>query len=164
MRVIIAGGRTFNSVDVMNKGTATLIKAIRKDASLREYHNTPISCVVSGTAYGADYMGELHAKRNGIPIVQYKPNWSVGKSAGFIRNAKMANNADALLAFWDGVSRGTKHMIDLATSRKLPTIVIKYDRPPESRLARIGEDHMAFNFSWIEGDFRVFNFKKVPNE
>ena len=77
---------------------------------------------------------------------------------------EMADNADALLAFWDGVSRGTKHMIDLATSRKLPTIVIKYHRPPESRLACIGEDHMAFNFSWIEGDFRVFNFKKVPNE
>ena len=164
MRVIIAGGRTFNSVDVINKGTATFIKAVRKDDSLREYHNSPISCVVSGTAYGADYMGELYAKRNGIPIMQYKPDWSVGKSAGFIRNAKMADNADALLAFWNGSSRGTAHMIDLAASRGLPTIVIKYHRPPESKLACIGADHLAFNFSWIEGDFRVFNFKKVPNE
>ena len=71
--------------------------------------------IVSGTANGADKLGEKYANDNGYPIKQFSANWDkYGKSAGYKRNAQMADYADTLIAFWDGKSRGTKHMIDLA--------------------------------------------------
>jgi hypothetical protein len=60
-------------------------------------------------------MGERWAKENNLPIERYPADWdNHGKSAGYRRNAEMAENAEALLALWDFKSRGTKHMIDLA--------------------------------------------------
>ena len=74
-----------------------------------------ISTVVSGTARGADQLGEQWADMFDIPVDQYPAQWDVfGKSAGYVRNETMARNAEALIAVWDGKSRGTKHMIDLA--------------------------------------------------
>ena len=49
-----------------------------------------------------------------------------GKAAGYIRNREMAQNADALVAFWDGESRGTKSMIDLAKEYDLAVRVLKF--------------------------------------
>jgi hypothetical protein len=49
-----------------------------------------------------------------------------GKGAGYIRNATMAKNADAVIAFWDGNSPGTKHMIDIANQKKLPVRIIRF--------------------------------------
>jgi hypothetical protein len=48
----------------------------------------------------------------------------LGKSAGYIRNDEMAQYADMLIAFWDGTSKGTKHMIDLANKRGIKVVVI----------------------------------------
>ena len=46
-------------------------------------------------------------------------DWDLdGKSAGFKRNVKMAEYADALVAFWDGESKGTKHMIETAKEKR----------------------------------------------
>ena len=74
-----------------------------------------ITEVVSGTCRGVDKMGEDWAKRNDIPIKQFPPVWGMfGRSAGPLRNATMANYADALIALWDNKSRGTKNMIDVA--------------------------------------------------
>ena len=50
--------------------------------------------------------------------VRFEPDWDrYGRGAGFRRNTEMAEHADALVAVWDGASRGTKHMID--TMRRL---------------------------------------------
>ena len=47
-------------------------------------------------------------------------NWDTfGKRAGYIRNQEMANNADALVAFWDEESKGTRHMIEIAKKQNL---------------------------------------------
>jgi hypothetical protein len=74
-----------------------------------------VSLVVSGGAQGADTLAERWAKNNNIPVKVFLPEWDVyGKSAGFIRNELIINEADMVLAFWDGVSKGTKHSIDLA--------------------------------------------------
>ena len=79
-----------------------------------------ISLVVSGTARGADYWGERWAEANNIPIVRYYPDWNKhGKAAGPIRNKLMADNADALIAVWDGKSSGTKNMIETAKKKGL---------------------------------------------
>ena len=57
-------------------------------------------------------------------ITQFPADWNKqGKAARYKRNEQMANYANALIAFWDGKSKGTKHMIKLAKSRGLKTNV-----------------------------------------
>lgn len=80
--------------------------------------------VVSGTAAGADRLGERWAEVAGVPCVRFPADWNTyGKRAGFLRNEQMADNADALIALWDGESRGTKHMIDIAKRKGLVVYV-----------------------------------------
>lgn len=79
-----------------------------------------ITEIVSGTARGSDKFGEQFAEDNGIPLSRFPANWNKhGKSAGYVRNTEMAEYADALIAIWDGESRGTKHMIDIANKKSL---------------------------------------------
>lgn len=81
--------------------------------------------VVSGTARGVDLMGELIAAFHKIPVKRFPADWDEhGLSAGMLRNAIMADYADALFAIWDGVSKGTKHMIDNATKKGLSVVTI----------------------------------------
>ncbi len=83
-----------------------------------------ITAVVSGTARGGDQLGEQYAADHKLPLHRYPADWNThGRAAGYIRNEVMADNADALLAIWDGTSRGTKHMIDIARQRGLPVYV-----------------------------------------
>jgi glycerophosphoryl diester phosphodiesterase len=79
-----------------------------------------VSEVVSGTARGADTFGEMWAMRNNIPIKRFPANWKkLGRRAGIERNKEMADYADALVAIWDGMSKGTQHMIKDAESKGL---------------------------------------------
>lgn len=74
-----------------------------------------IGMTLSGRARGADQMGEKWAMERDLMIECYAANWDAyGKGAGHIRNEVMASHADALIAIWDGVSPGTKHMIAIA--------------------------------------------------
>ncbi len=71
-------------------------------------------------ARGADKLGYDWGKANNIPIAEFPADWNrYGKSAGYRRNVEMAKNADALLALWDGKSRGTRHMIEIAVCQGL---------------------------------------------
>jgi len=115
MKVIIAGGRNFNNYEL-------LCTKCDKYLSLQ----TEIE-IVSGTANGADKLGEKYATERGYPIKQFTPDWAKhGKSAGYKRNGEMALYADALIAFWDSNSKGTGHMIDLAKSFGLKVKVVLY--------------------------------------
>jgi len=59
-----------------------------------------------------DGLAEEWARENGIPIKRFPADWDKhGKAAGPIRNRAMAEYADALLAVWDGESKGTANMI-----------------------------------------------------
>jgi hypothetical protein len=106
MKVIIAGSRQISNyqvvVDVLNNADIVITQ------------------VVSGAARGVDKLGERWAIENNIPIKQFLPDWSkYGRSAGYIRNEQMAKYAEGLVAIWDGYSRGTGHMIDLARKHRL---------------------------------------------
>ena len=80
--------------------------------------------IISGTARGVDRLGEQFAANNGIPVNKFPADWEAhGKSAGYKRNELMADNADALIAIWDGESKGTKHMIDIAKRKGLKVYV-----------------------------------------
>jgi hypothetical protein len=83
-----------------------------------------ITEVVSGTARGVDQLGEKWASFVSIPVKRFPANWDLhGKSAGYKRNEEMAEYADALIAIWDGESRGTLHMINIANSKGLKVFV-----------------------------------------
>ncbi len=110
MRVIVAGSRGITD-------KAVVMQALR-DAFLWEGINP--TCIVSGTARGVDRLGEEIARSAGLRIDSRPADWNRhGKRAGFLRNEEMADNADALVAVWDGSSPGTKHMIAAARARGL---------------------------------------------
>lgn len=106
MRTIIAGSRGIVLFEILER-------AIQKAPF-------EITTVISGGARGVDRMGEKWAKKNKIPLEIFPADWvKHGKGAGYIRNRLMADNAEALIALWDGVSRGTRNMIDEAKARNL---------------------------------------------
>lgn len=83
--------------------------------------------LVSGGAKGADKLAEKVADTLGIDIIVYPAKWDTyGKSAGYIRNTKIVENSEHLIAFWDGKSKGTKHSIDLARKNNVPVTIILY--------------------------------------
>ena len=87
--------------------------------------------ILSGGASGADLMGEQYAADRGYTVQRYPAQWNIfGKRAGLIRNRLMAENADALIAFWDGRSKGTQNMIYEAMRAGLQIAVkqIRLDR------------------------------------
>jgi hypothetical protein len=85
-----------------------------------------ISLVVSGTAKGADTWGEVWANMHKILIQRFPASWNeYGKRGGVIRNGLMADNADALIAVWDGQSAGTKNMIATAEAKGLLVFVYR---------------------------------------
>ncbi|MGV8946616.1 MAG: DUF2493 domain-containing protein [Lutibacter sp.] len=113
IKIIIAGGRNFEDYDKLCRVCDDFLK---NDSNIE---------IVSGAYKGADLLGELYAKERNYPIKQFPADWRrYGKSAGQKRNVEMAIYADALIAFWDGKSKGTKNMIDLATQAGLKVMVI----------------------------------------
>lgn len=91
-----------------------------------EQSNYEITEVVSGTARGVDQLGEEWARLNQVPVKKFPADWNKnGKAAGPIRNRQMAEYVEALIALWDGKSRGTKNMIDEATKKGLKVYVYR---------------------------------------
>lgn len=116
--IIVCGSRVYDNYD---KFCSSLERFLSKYDS---------ADIISGGARGVDNMAIRYANLHNIPLHVFNANWSVyGKSAGYIRNAEMLefarNNGNPIvLAFWDGVSPGTKHMINLAKSSGVETMII----------------------------------------
>lgn len=114
-KVIIAGGRDFDNYELLKE---------KCDAILGSKQNVEI---VSGTARGADELGERYAEEARLSVKHFPADWNrFGNAAGSIRNAEMAKYANALIAFWDGKSRGTDNMIYSANHLGLAVRVIRY--------------------------------------
>lgn len=104
-KLIIAGSRDFSDY-------AFLEKAYREN-------KLNASEIVSGLARGADSLGVRLAHNLLIPLKTFEANWDAeGKRAGILRNIQMGDYADTLLSFWNGESKGTKHMIEYMGSLK----------------------------------------------
>ncbi len=136
-RVIIAGGRDFNDYELLHKELYNILFKLnmRYEDNLVAYINQ--FEIVSGHARGADIMGEKFADEHDIKLKIFPAEWDkYGKSAGYRRNAEMAKYAvegkeqgviGVLIAFWDGKSKGTKSMIDLAKRYGLDEVyVVRY--------------------------------------
>ena len=110
MKIAVIGSRTFNDYELVKETLSTFT----------------ISLLVSGGAKGADSLGERYANENNIETLIFKPDWKKhGPAAGPLRNTDIVNNADTIIAFWDGESRGTKDSITKAEKLGKEVIIIK---------------------------------------
>lgn len=115
MRVIIAGSRNFSDYELLEKTIDNVRQTI------------PIDEIVSGTATGADSLGEHYAKQKGLEVKYFPADWaSYGKAAGAIRNKQMSSYADMCIVFWDSKSKGTKNMIQTALKDELYVKIIRF--------------------------------------
>ncbi len=115
MKTIIAGSRSFTNTEF---GYEKLEHLFSKKEPTE---------IISGGARGADYIGEQFANDLHIPIKRFLPDWDkFGKLAGFRRNEQMAEYADSLVAFWDGKSKGTEHMIRIAREKGLKIRIVTF--------------------------------------
>ena len=129
LRIIIAGGRDFKDYDVLKQSCIKILKELHNESAFFKQSLE----IVSGTASGADKFGEVFAETYKLKLSRFPAKWDVhGKSAGYIRNKEMAEYASqddilgVLIAFWDGKSKGTKLMIDLAKKYNLRVFVVNY--------------------------------------
>lgn len=102
--------------------------------------------VISGGAPGIDTVAEQAARARGMTVRVYPADWRThGKRAGFIRNGEMVRAADAITAFWDGVSRGTRDTIGQALDSEKPCIVYTHEgvHPLTRSTMRLFPDHWA---------------------
>ncbi len=117
VRLIIAGSRSIYGLP----GMEALEEAVEKAGYAK---STEIKHVLCGGARGVDELGKAWAEHYGIPVYEFPANWDrYKKSAGIIRNIQMVEHADALLAVWDGVSNGTRHVIGEAKKQGLRVYV-----------------------------------------
>lgn len=112
----MAGSRTFNYPDLLDK--------VLTQYRLFHFNFTEL---IHGGARGADTLAMLWAEKNEIPVRCFPADWDkYGKKAGYIRNKQMAEYGEILIAFWDGQSKGTRMMIELAKEHNVNVIIVKY--------------------------------------
>ena len=127
MKTIIAGSRDIlpprsgmSAYEWMRAYSKALYTVMNVVNSIIAKEGLKITEVVSGTAKGVDRLGEAWANKNKVKIKPFPANWNkYGKSAGFLRNSEMADYADVLIIIWDGKSKGSKMMKEIAEKEGL---------------------------------------------
>ena len=118
--IIIAGSRTFNDLKTLTDATDKFL------ATIARMHFGRNVTVISGTAQGADKLGEKYAGMHKYKVTQMPADWErFGKRAGYLRNEEMAKIAHACIVFWKDQSHGSKNMIEIARAKGIPTAVIE---------------------------------------
>jgi hypothetical protein len=131
MYVIIAGSRGLvdrfgGFLDARNQAVV-----VQRALQCSSFSIDEIGCVISGANQSSpDAWGEAWARySDGVDLEQYEADWDQhGRAAGHKRNTEMAEVGDALLAFWDGDSPGTKDMIDKSRDNGLDVEVVRLDK------------------------------------
>jgi hypothetical protein len=114
MKLIIAGSRSFRDYQLLCQVLGS------------ERHR--ITEVLHGGARGADQLGFRWAVRHHVRSRCFAAAWErFGKSAGVRRNQQLAQAGDMLLAFWDGQSPGTAHMVQCMRALSKPVVVIRVE-------------------------------------
>jgi hypothetical protein len=111
MKVVICGSRDLQNYQLVEEAVTR--------------SGFEISTVLSGSSRGVDRLGIAFARNHHHPVQVFMPEWErFGKRAGMVRNREMAQTAEAVIAIWDGQSRGTRNIIELASNRHLPCFVL----------------------------------------
>ena len=92
-----------------------------KDVDLSRYIPPETTLIISGGAIGVDTIAERYADEHGIEKLIIRPEYNLyGKRAPLVRNRLIVDQADLVIAFWDGESRGTAYTVSYAQQRKVP--------------------------------------------
>lgn len=119
-RIIIAGGRDFENYEYM----CEILNDLFYNSTNFEKRDIKI---ISGMAKGVDTFAIRYADEHNLTKILFPANWKLySRAAGFLRNEDMLSIATHLIAFWDGKSSGTKHMIDIAQEKGIPVWVFNY--------------------------------------
>lgn len=114
MKVIIAGSRTVDWTEFIEMWSMIPHEIVNS-----------ITEVVSGAAKGPDKYGEIVANHNKLKVREFPAQWALYKKrSGIVRNMQMGDYADAALIFWDGSSRGSKHMQEYMEKLNKPVVLL----------------------------------------
>lgn len=103
-KVVIGGCREFEDYAVFCESVDIFLSELKKRGTI---------CILSGTCRGVDKMGERYAAERGYTVQRYPAEWGkYGRSAGPRRNREMVDDADFVIAFWDGESAGTRSLVE----------------------------------------------------
>lgn len=121
MKLAVVGSRVFkDNLEAKKEAQSLIAGAILA---------LDVTAIVSGGAAGPDKWSEEVADQMNIETVIYKPDWKTyGKSAGIRRNCDIINDAESVLVFWDGKSKGTSHDIMLARRQNKEYYLYLWDR------------------------------------
>lgn len=109
-KVVVCGSRNWNDRAFFHE----------KMLEYLEDFTQPVIFISGAAPTGADALIIQWCKKFRYPCKEYPANWDRdGKVAGFLRNERMAKVATHVLAFHDGNSPGTKHMLKMAEEHHL---------------------------------------------
>ena len=112
MNVVICGSRGITDRDLVEY--------------LIENSEFDITGVIEGGAKGVDTIAGEWARAQNIPVTVVKPDWHAhGLYAGPKRNREMVQMGEAVIAVWDGKSRGTQSTIAYAKEYGKPIKIWK---------------------------------------
>ena len=119
--LLVVGSRNFTDYELLKQ---TL------DQYIQEHPGMDVH-IVSGGASGADALAEKYARESGYQLHVFPADWSLGRSAGYVRNAQMHKfiagfDNRCCFAFWDGTSKGTQHSFQLAKTYQNPLQIIRF--------------------------------------
>ena len=115
----------------MNKQKGTRVLAIIGSRTcppidISNYLSFTPDAIVSGGAKGADTYAREYARKKGLKLIEFFPNYEeYGRYAPLERNKLIVDECDCVLAFWDGKSKGTKYTMDYAKEKNKPVTVVR---------------------------------------
>ena len=113
MNVAIVGSRTWTDAAAIHR---VIDRLVEEHAGLT---------IVSGAASGADRIAAAYARLKAVPVIEHPADWKRhGRTAGAIRNHAIVADADIVIAFWDGVSPGTRITLDLARRKGIAARIV----------------------------------------
>lgn len=99
-----------------------------KIENLSKYIPENTTEIVSGGAKGIDTCAREYAITNNLKLTEFLPDYKkYGRITPLKRNIQIINYADVVLAFWDGVSRGTAFVIENCRKLSVPVKVYMID-------------------------------------
>ena len=111
VKIAVIGGRDFGDYDLLSE-------ILRKEDPC---------IIISGGAKGADKLAQRYADRHNIAIIEYAPEYNkYGRSAPIVRNKIIVEQSDKIIAFWNGQSKGTANVIELAKRTGKDVRVVRY--------------------------------------
>lgn len=121
MKVIIAGSKSIDHLPARRWDCDQLIQ--RNEAAIQA-SGFVVAEIITGGAGNPDRAGEQWAAKNGTSVTMRKPNWRLGRGAGWIANRQLAEAGEALIPLHHGENAGTLDKIEHLKAAGMPVYVV----------------------------------------